>query len=296
MEVFQCPVRLRIAIWRHFEVSHGATEILARGLNSTLFILEGKGVSNFKPKSAAEIYRLFGGTGGTVWDMSCGWGGRLLGAALGGVSKYIGTEPSTATFARLHEMSRDLYFDRLLQPMEVELHCMGSEDFKPTRSSLDLCFTSPPYFNTELYCHEPTQSWKKYPTKEQWVAGFLTQTLENCFVGLKPGKLCVVNLANTNSYPTGEQDLVKAAKSVGFVHIDTWKYPLNTFGQKGKDSEPMFLFQKPGGDSKQRWRPPKSKSELPQGRKLPFYRAWNEQLHGPFPKGFPKDLFSTHDS
>ncbi len=36
-------------------------------------------VSNFRPTSAKLIYEQYGGDG-VVWDMSCGWGGRLLGA------------------------------------------------------------------------------------------------------------------------------------------------------------------------------------------------------------------------
>ena len=35
---------------------------------------------------------LFGGKTGTTWDMSCGFGGRLLGAIAADVN-YIGTDP-----------------------------------------------------------------------------------------------------------------------------------------------------------------------------------------------------------
>ena len=34
-------------------------------------------VSNFRPTAAKLIYEKFGGD--TIWDMSCGWGGRLIG-------------------------------------------------------------------------------------------------------------------------------------------------------------------------------------------------------------------------
>ena len=55
-------------------------------------------VSNFRPTAAKYIYDTYGGDGVT-WDMSCGWGGRLLGAlSSNSIKKYIGTEPSSKTF------------------------------------------------------------------------------------------------------------------------------------------------------------------------------------------------------
>ena len=49
-------------------------------------------VSNFRPTAAKLIYEKFGGD--TIWDMSCGWGGRLIGFLASSRKKYIGTEPS----------------------------------------------------------------------------------------------------------------------------------------------------------------------------------------------------------
>ena len=64
-------------------------------------------VSNFRPTAAKLIYDLFSGDG-VVWDMSCGWGGRLLGAYSSfKVKKYIGTEPSTKTYNGLVQMKSD---------------------------------------------------------------------------------------------------------------------------------------------------------------------------------------------
>ena len=43
------------------------------------------------------------------------------------------------------------------------------------KKSLDLCFTSPPYFDTEKYSDEDTQSYKKFPTEDGWVNGFFEE-------------------------------------------------------------------------------------------------------------------------
>ena len=109
-------------------------------------------------------------------------------------------------------MARELGSDHL----EIELHEMGSQDFRPDRNSLDLCFTSPPYFDTEKYSNEATQSYRKYPGRQEWLHGFLGTTLDNCWCGLKPTGRLIINIANVKSYPTLEEDLSEwRARAVG---------------------------------------------------------------------------------
>ena len=49
-------------------------------------------VSNFRPVTASMIYKIFCDSGDVVWDMSSGWGGRLLGSIKSKIN-YIGTDP-----------------------------------------------------------------------------------------------------------------------------------------------------------------------------------------------------------
>jgi hypothetical protein len=107
-------------------------------------------LSNFRPTAAAGVYhRLLPEKGGVVWDMSAGFGGRLLGAlACDRVEKYMGTDPSTYALDGLREMAAELVpmAEQLgRRTLEIELHQVGSEDFVPECDSLDLCFSSPPY-------------------------------------------------------------------------------------------------------------------------------------------------------
>ena len=86
-----------------------------------------QGVSNFRPTAAAAIYEKFGGNGVT-WDMSCGWGGRLLGALMSKrIHTYIGTDPSILTYRGLGKMRDDFSY----LGKKVELHCLGSEAYLP---------------------------------------------------------------------------------------------------------------------------------------------------------------------
>jgi SAM-dependent methyltransferase len=211
------------------------------GIRKMLKIYSGvQCVSNFRPTSASAIYNLFG-KNKVVWDMSCGYGGRLLGAYKAGVKKYIGTEPCTETFNGLNNIINDFMTNSLT---EFELHKLGSEDFIPNEE-IDLCFTSPPYFNTEKYSDEDTQSWKKYETKELWLNDFLGKTLENCYQCLKKDGFLIINIANVKSYKNIEEDFVNIAKLKGFKLINIMKYNLSSLSHNDKFKfEPVFIMKK----------------------------------------------------
>jgi len=203
-------------------------------------------VSNFRPTAAAMLYDKFvekespllGTNSGVVWDMSCGYGGRLLGSIAANVN-YIGTDPCTETFEGLKEIRTDWGNKK----RTIELHKLGSEIFRPDKNSVDFCFTSPPYFDWEKYSNEDTQSYKKYETTETWIEEFLRKTIENCHYGLKPGSILAMNVADTKRIKNFESETVRLGKEVGFKFIDTWHLQLSS--QTGKPKhEPIFLFKK----------------------------------------------------
>lgn len=203
-------------------------------------------VSNFRPTTASRLYDMFA-KNGVVWDMSCGYGGRLFGFLKSKASSYIGTEPCSPTFSGLQEISSD--YESLYGVMnpnkEISLYKTGSECFIPDKNSLDFCFTSPPYFNCEKYSEEETQSYLKFPSKEKWITGFLYQTFKNCYIGLKPNKIMAINIANVKSFPDIEEQTIQMAKEAGFEMVDTLGYMLSTMStSKLFKKEPIFIFQK----------------------------------------------------
>lgn len=194
-------------------------------------------VSNFRPTAAACIYRNFAGDG-VVWDMSCGFGGRLLGAMSSGtVKKYIGTDPSNPTFIGLNNMAAD--FSHL--DIDVELHKIGSEFFAPSQP-VDLCFTSPPYFDTEQYIGNETQSFAAYTSREIWNELFLRKTIQNCKKSLKKNGTMILNVANVKSHQSLESDTIRIAEEEGFILHRTYKLLLSSIAKGGYKFEPVFVF------------------------------------------------------
>lgn len=211
------------------------------GIRKMLKIFSGvQGVSNFRPTAAAAIYDRFA-KNGVVWDMSGGWGGRMLGAIASDVDMYIMTEPSKKTFEGLTELATD-YFNN-----DFELHPYGSEEFLPHKNSLDLCFTSPPYFNLEKYADEPSQSYIKYPTKDDWIEGYLAETFKNCYYGLKQGAVMIINIADIKGKEL-EKEVIKTAENVGFKYKTEYKLALSNINLRNKEKkfkyEPIYLFTK----------------------------------------------------
>lgn len=196
-------------------------------------------VSNFRPTVAKYLYNNFGNSG-TVWDMSAGWGGRLLGFLASNCKKYIGTEPAIETYNGLYELKETYNYVN----KDVELSSSGSESYLPKKDSLDLCFTSPPYFDTEEYSQEDTQSFKKFPQKELWIEGFLNETISRCNYGLKDNGHMIINIANTKDCDWLESETIKLAKDNGFSHIDTYYLVLSSIAGKGIKREPIFIFKK----------------------------------------------------
>jgi hypothetical protein len=204
-----------------------------------------QGVSNFRPTAAAAIYRyLLPETGGVTWDMSSGFGGRLLGAiACKNVKKYIGSEPASETMAGLKEMEFELLpiARQMHRSLEVELHPLGSEKMRLPANSVDLCFTSPPYFDREKYSEEETQSWKKYQrdseveTKEAWITEFMGDTLDNCEHCLKPDGLLAVNIADVDTYKGMEARFKDfAVRQKGWKLVEEMKLTLSSIWGRTK--------------------------------------------------------------
>ena len=142
---------------------------------------------------------------------NCGFGGRLLGCLSSKKNfRYVGTDPCTETMYHLHELGD--YIEMVTgREDSFELHCCGSEDFCGPAESVDFAFSSPPYFDLEVYSDEETQCFNKFPELEDWLEGYVRATIKNIFHMLKRGAVYAVNIADFT---------VGGSKEVAYV--DEW--------------------------------------------------------------------------
>jgi len=251
MEVFNDKERFKKTM--RSRLKHG-TYLTESGVRKALRVYHGaQGVSNFRPTAAASLYSYFADILQkdkiVTWDMSAGFGGRLLGALMSNrISRYIATDPSSQTFAGLIAMVLDMQKLGFKRNFDVSLRLTGSEDFVPDRL-VDLAFTSPPYFDTERYSLEETQSYKKFDTYDKWLAGFLQKTLVNAKESLRLGGLLAINVANVRNAKTLAEDAEKLLQSIGMKQLTTLQLALSKRPKNGTNDakyryEPIFVFQK----------------------------------------------------
>jgi hypothetical protein len=196
--------------------------------------------SFFKPVVAKTIYSHWVKDGQVIYDYSAGFGGRLLGFhATGLKAKYIGTDTNTETYNGLCKMRDEL-------GINADIYNVPSEDFIPEK--IDFAFSSPPYFNHEIYCDEDTQSYNKYPKYEDWLEQYWGKTVQNIKCSLNEGGIFAINAGNFSN-PKMEKihdDLNNKIKSLGFTLVDTWHmHNTNSHFNKsaGKKLEPIHFYR-----------------------------------------------------
>lgn len=208
--------------------------------------------SNFRPMAAASVYSTvakFAGRSLRVWDMCGGYGGRMLGAAASkSVSHYSCNEPCAATRSGLLEMYRDI--SKSADWFLADVSSLPAEDAAVGR--WDFCFTSPPYWDTERYSEEPSQSCVRYGNYLEWIDGFLVPMMRKALDGLSEDGILAINVAATKRCPTLPGDVLAVAKSLGASLICFWKYLLGATTRGGMKYEPVFVFARHKADWHQR--------------------------------------------
>lgn len=200
---------------------------------------------NFRPASAKALYEIFGKKENCrVFDSSSGYGSRMLAAHFAkNIVEYLGIDPNTADHCQDEIKYLDEKFDTGTKKTVLK---MGSEDFTPEKfpqyqNYFDLSFTSPPYFDTERYSQDETQSWKKFPTYAGWVKGFYQQTIYNTCDALKVDGIFSINIFE--KVPNIKELTKLFLANKGFYVYQTDRYLLKTMpgGHKDKETGEMII-------------------------------------------------------
>ena len=187
---------------------------------------------NFPPLTSRYIYETFLGPIDqdkfVVYDPCSGWGGRLLGALSSNLKiHYVGTDVNSNNFG-CYESLGEFYNKNCDGKNTYEIFRSGSEvinkvqEFKRYKNKLDLCFTSPPYFNKEIYSNDVEQAINSYPQYNQWKDQYLKSTMKICYDYLKPNRKLLLNISDikvSNQVVPLEQDTISLAYDLGFEYI-----------------------------------------------------------------------------
>lgn len=207
------------------------------------FFAISKEVTNFKPTLALFIYEQFKPL--NILDMCAGWGDRMI-AAAAYVARSESLDPITYTaydpnlelrpgHDNLKKLLIELVpkisapnFDIIYQPFETS----------QLLQEYDLAFTSPPFFDLEVYSNDKTQSLSQYTTLESWLHSFLFVLADKAWQSLRPGGHLVIHLNDTRHAMCEPLLQYMSTKSEAI-----WKGAISCIGVKGK-ARPLWVWQK----------------------------------------------------
>lgn len=114
-----------------------------------------------------------------ILDPSSGWGDRLIGALSSNIDLYVGIDPNIC----LHKNYQKII--KLLLPLSKNPHAivqmlqMGFQEYQnPDNIKFDLIYTSPPYFDYEIYSSDNAQSVKYANSEDQWLVNFIYKSVD----------------------------------------------------------------------------------------------------------------------
>ena len=185
-------------------------------------------VNIFRPLIAAKLYELFRPT--CVLDPTMGWGGRLVGAMVLDVPKYIGIDSNLALKKPYREMLK------LLKPeskTRVSLKFQDALDVNYEKLTYDMVLTSVPYYSVELY----GGACSPYATKAEWDNMFYKPLFRRTFDGMAPGGYYCLNIPR-EIYESACEPLFGVAHAA----ISFEKKP-----RPNSYAESIYVWKKPGG-------------------------------------------------
>lgn len=195
-------------------------------------------------------------------DPCAGWGGRFLGFWFApSFRTYIGIDPNELLYTPYKDMHSWLLSHAMsfrsggAQPIfrlyqacaeeQVWMDLLFSESSSNDRRVFDVIFTSPPYFNTEVYSAVATQSCSRNEDYGEWKEHFLIPMLRNATSCLKPDGVVILNVSNAATCPTLVADTIAAMDGLQYsLHevavLNVPRRP-NTAKPRG---EPVLYFRK----------------------------------------------------
>lgn len=208
---------------------------LEHGVNNAFYNTIQRGYQNiqyvneFPPFIARTIYKIYGKKDKLrILDPCAGWGGRIIGAASIPNTHYVACEPSTRTYDGLVKLAE--WLTQLQPTFSAKINCIPFEDFV-TDEKFDIALTSPPYYDTEHYSDEETNSLNRYTSFDNWVNGFYEPLIINTINYLYDDAVFIINIGD-RKYPLSDS-LFSICKKYG-LHCERIKDYLSGNGE-GKE-------------------------------------------------------------
>jgi DNA modification methylase len=115
-------------------------------------------------------------------------------------NNYTCFEPSTRTSDGLINLA--VFIKKFRPEFNASVNVLPFEDSHLTEE-YDFALTSPPYYDTEIYTDEKSNSLNRYDTFDKWVGGFFIPMISKTMDALKDGCSFVLNIGS-RQYPLSD--------------------------------------------------------------------------------------------
>jgi tRNA1(Val) A37 N6-methylase TrmN6 len=216
-------------------------------------------VSNFVPSIAKNLYDKYflpELKNKAVLDLCSGFGGRFLGFwASKSCIEYVGIDPNPLLVDCYKNLCQwlELNFPDITKFKKFNFiqDCAECMDYTSLsyEKHFDIVFTSPPYFDLEIYGKEETQSCIKYPDFIRWKKEFLFEALYKSTFAVKNNGIIAINLKNITKR-NGQclelcESMILFMKSIEWHLNEIITMPVTKRPGKSKSSdENIYVFKK----------------------------------------------------
>ena len=150
-----------------------------------------KEVSHEKIIFLSNVMKIFG-KNLKIFDACAGWGDRFISAMVVGAKMYIGVEPNNDSVECFKKMNSVLNGDNKKFKILHDYMPQAKLPSYVTKNYFDICFLSPPSFDSENYGDSEGQSILMFPERETWKKEFLEKTVHRCWSLIKNGGYFIV--------------------------------------------------------------------------------------------------------
>lgn len=184
--------------------------------------------------------------GKTYIDPCCGWGTRMITSAILDMD-YIGFDVNSELIEKLEELGKDI--QQIKPEFNFKIYKQGSQYFVPELvNQADIIFTSPPYFNLEIYNNDLEKEDTLNGSFEDWLSKFMYPMLENMKQYAKPNAKIMINIKDFKKYNIIESIITYAQENGFIIHefqeLKTNKRVNTTIGGLVKNDEPIIVLEK----------------------------------------------------
>lgn len=194
--------------------------------------------TSFRPSNVVVVKEMFGAT--KLLDFSSGWGDRLIGAIACDI-EYVGIDPNTAlqpcydAIRSFFGVGVDKYKTFVGKAQDINVLLRDEDGF-------DCVFTSPPYFNYEIYDATSTSQSSVYKTEDMWVDHFLKPSLAGAWGKLCTGGHFIININQSNKNQTFVRKMLDFMASTfsDAMYLGVFAYA----NERIVNPQPIFVWKK----------------------------------------------------